>query len=385
MDPRFNDIESRPENEIFSIVFYPDRIYHAQYLNATRSSRYRYYVAEVRNKLDIAVIKGMVFLDGVYLCNFLRVEYRASRLVELAREKQRFVQSRIVAYVNLLPEDKSKAASAELQMHFCPWIDAFQVEVWETLEAPPTKRHDIKVLDLMGAKGQITKVRAWAGILADMGKLKQVELAFRENDTDDPFGYRIGNVQWDNDYFRSYQVPNTNQPSAPQNTVQVDNYLIDFQRGWFFDDVSKVAPVRYENAMLENISPDFNTTPGKNIIEMRWVLQREMGGSIVYFHEVTIPPGTIEGTHRHIGSEELYYIFEGEGVAYMGDGDDPSLTDPTAYPVKNIEIYCVGQRNVRVVPVKPRSVIYTKSGGIHGIRNTGTVPLRFVAFGYHSA
>ncbi len=270
-------------------------------------------------------------------------------------------------------------------MHFCPWIDAFQVEVWETLEAPPTKRHDIKVLDLMGAKGQITKVRSWAGILADMGKLKQVELAFHENDTDDPFGYRIGNVQWDNDYFRSYQAPNTNQPSAPQNTVLVSNYLIDFQRGWFFDDVSKVAPVRYENAMLENISPDFNTTPGKNIIEMRWVLQREMGGSIVYFHEVTIPPGTIEGTHRHIGSEELYYIFEGEGVAYMGDGDDPSLTDPAAYPVKNIEIYCVGQRNVRVVPVKPRSVIYTKSGGIHGIRNTGTVPLRFVAFGYHSA
>lgn len=385
MDPRFNDIESRPENEIFSIVFYPDRIYHAQYLNATRSARYRYFVAEVRNKLDMAVIKGMVFLDGVYLCNFIRIEYRASRLVELAREKQRFVQGRIVAYVNLIPEDKSKAANAELQLHFCPWIDAFQVEVWETLEAPPTKRHDVKVLGLMGARGEITKVRSWAGILADMGKLKQVELAFRENDTDDPFGYRIGNPQWDNDYFRSYQVPNTNQPSAPQNTVEVDNYLIDFQRGWFFDDVSKVAPVRYENAMLENTSPDFNTTPGKNIIEMRWVLQREMGGSIVYFHEVTIPPGTIEGTHRHIGSEELYYIFEGEGVAYMGDGDDPTLTDPARYPVKNIEIYCVGQRNVRVVPVKPRSVIYTKSGGIHGIRNTGTTPLRFVAFGYHSA
>jgi hypothetical protein len=66
MDPRFTDIQNRPENEIFAVVFYPDRIYHAEYLNATRSSRYRYYVHEVRNKMDITVMKGQVFLDGNY-------------------------------------------------------------------------------------------------------------------------------------------------------------------------------------------------------------------------------------------------------------------------------------------------------------------------------
>ena len=56
MDPRFNDIFTRPENAIFRVVFYPDRIYHAQYLNATRSPRYRYNVREVRNVVRSAYI-----------------------------------------------------------------------------------------------------------------------------------------------------------------------------------------------------------------------------------------------------------------------------------------------------------------------------------------
>jgi oxalate decarboxylase/phosphoglucose isomerase-like protein (cupin superfamily) len=34
--------------------------------------------------------------------------------------------------------------------------------------------------------------------------------------------------------------------------------------------------------------------------------------------------------------------------------------------------------------VKPGSVIFTKSGGMHGIRNTGNADLKFVAFLYHS-
>ena len=384
MNPSFDAIQTRPENAIFCIVFYPDRIYHAEYLNATRSPRYRYYVHEVRNRLDITVMKGMVFMDGVFLCNFLRLEYRASRLVEQAREKERFLRSKIMANIHLLPTNQANQASATVQLHYDEWIDAYQVEIWQTLEAPPTKHHDVKIANILGANQEITRVRAFGPALADLGALKQLELSFRENDIDEPFGYKITDPSWDNAYRASYQVPNTQTPSDPGNTVEVDSYLIDFQRGWFFDDVSKVLPVRYENAMTESKSPDFNTTPGQNVIEMRWVIQRQMGSSVVYFHEVTIPPGCIEGTHQHVGSEELYFIFEGEGIAYMGDGDDPTVTDPP-YPLKTIEIFCVGPRNIRVVPVKPRSVIYTKSGGIHGIRNTGTVPLRFAAFGYSSA
>jgi len=69
-----------------------------------------------------------------------------------------------------------------------------------------------------------------AGWLRELG-LEQYAPAFRENDIDLPLGYKIGNPQWDNDYGRTYQAPNTQEPSAPQNTVQTSNYLLDFRRG----------------------------------------------------------------------------------------------------------------------------------------------------------
>jgi oxalate decarboxylase/phosphoglucose isomerase-like protein (cupin superfamily) len=240
---------------------------------------------------------------------------------------------------------------------------------------------------MMGRDGSITRVRGFGPALADLDNLKQVELAFRENDIDFPFGYRIGNPQWDNNYGRTCQVPNTQDPSSPQNTAQVNNYRVDFQRGWFFTKVRDIAPVRYKNARMDPTSTDFNCPgPNDNTIEMRWVVQREFGSSIIYFMEVTIPPGTVDGTHQHIGTEELYYIFEGEGVAYMGDGDDPTLSDETQYPLRNVEIFGLPKHNVRELKVQPGSVIFTKSGGIHGIRNLNSdQPLRFVALGYHSA
>ncbi len=387
MDQAFNEIQNRPENSIFSIVFFPDRIYHAQYLNATRSSRYRYYVHEVRNALDNMVMKGRVFLDGNLIARFLRIEYRASRLVEQAREKDRFLRDMVLANVGVKHRDPTKNASAVVRLHFDNWINAYQVEIWDTLEPPPTKRHDLKVANMMGREGSITHIRAFDAALAEPDDIQQIELSFRENDIDIPLGYKIGDPQWDNNYGRTYQVPNTQDPSAEQNTVSVNSYLLDFRRGWFFEKVRDLLPVRYKNAMTESTSADFNTPgPNDNIIEMRWVVQRELGGSNVYFHEVTIPPGTVEGTHQHIGSEELYYIFEGEGIAYMGDGDDPTLTDNTQYPPGTVDIFGLPKHDVREVKVQPGSVIYTKSGGIHGIRNPhGTQPLRFVAFGYHSS
>ena len=51
-----------PWNKIFKIVFFPDRIYHAQYLNATRSPRYQYNVLEVRSRADFIVLKAEVYL-----------------------------------------------------------------------------------------------------------------------------------------------------------------------------------------------------------------------------------------------------------------------------------------------------------------------------------
>jgi mannose-6-phosphate isomerase-like protein (cupin superfamily) len=146
--------------------------------------------------------------------------------------------------------------------------------------------------------------------------------------------------------------------------------------------------VRYRNAMMMLDNPDRGDT---NVIEMRWLLQDEFGSSLVFFHEVTIPPSTVEGTHQHIGSEELYFITEGSGIAYMGSHDNPSLAVKNAdgtdrYPVVTRHIFGLDPKEVRELPVKRGSVIFTKSGGIHGIRNpSATQPLRFVAFLYQSA
>jgi mannose-6-phosphate isomerase-like protein (cupin superfamily) len=380
MDPAFNDIFTTTENEIFKVVFYPDRIYHARYLNATRSPRYRYNVHEVRSYLDINVMKGEVYLDGKFLSNFLRIEYGGSRLVEQAREKERFLRGELIAWVKLLPEEQQNIADARVKLHYCPWIDAYQVEIWETLEPPGNSYHDFLVLDQMGRQGGITRVKAFNPALKNIKSLKRLELAFRENDRNLPFGYQIpdGVAQWDNDFLRSHQEPRTQEPSSPENTILDQNYLINFQRGWYLQS-SDIAPVRYRNAMME---PDTNPdAKPDNIIDMRWLIQREFGGSMVFFHEVTIPPGKVEGTHQHIGTEELYYITEGEGIAYMRVGDDPQTEK---FPTVKREVMGIGQREFKELPVKPGSVIFTKSGGMHGIRNPGSVPLKFVAFLYHT-
>jgi mannose-6-phosphate isomerase-like protein (cupin superfamily) len=163
------------------------------------------------------------------------------------------------------------------------------------------------------------------------------------------------------------RYPTLTEPSRPQNTVDALNYLIDFQRGWFFN-AKDVQPVRYRNAMMTD---DNSESREDNIIEMKWLVQRELGSSVVFFHEVTIPPGTVEGTHRHIGTEELYFITEGKGIAYMADGDDPNNEK---FPIVERDIYTLGKLKCRELPVEPGSVIFTKSGGVHGIRNDGTAP-----------
>lgn len=376
MDTRFDQINSTTENSIFHVVFFPDRIYHAQYLNATRSERYRYNVREVRGQGDISVLKAEVYVDGRRYSNVLRIEYRASRLVEKARQQGRFLRGELLAFVNLLPDDRP-AANGTVKLSYCPWIDAYQVELWETLEAPETQPHDARVLDLMGYEGSITSLPNLRPMLANLPDLKRLELAFRENDRDLPFGFAIINPEWDNNYERKIQVPNTSTPSSPSNTIDTLNYLIDFQRGWYIQS-SDIAPVRYINAMMNDADIDRRSD---NVIEMRWLLQREFGSNVVFFHEVLIPPGMVEGTHQHIGSEELYYIVEGEGIAYMGENDDPATRN---FPTVERSIFGFDQpRRCKELPVKPGSIIFTKSGGIHGIRNPGDSPLRFVAFLYH--
>lgn len=381
MDPRFNRISSNPENEIFKVVFYPDRIYHSAYLNATVSSRYKYNVTEVRNKHDITLIKAQVFMDGRFLANVFRIEYLGTRLGEMVREQQRFLQSNVRCNIAVELPDKTELKS-EITLGYCNWVRAYQCEIWDNLDPIPGSAHHFKVLSQMGKKGAITHMNELDGALKIAKEIKIFTTAFKENETDEPFGYSIkeSTMAVDDDYLRTYQVPNTNTPSSPLNTVAVNNYLINFQRGWFLDS-KDVTPVRYSNAMMESHNPNYRPD-GSNIVEMKWILQREMGGNLVYFHEVNVTPGSFEGVHQHIGSEELYYIVSGEGIAYMGHDDDPKFDDATQ-PVVKQEIFCIGEKPVRQLKVSKGKIIYTKSGGIHGIQNTGTEPLIFVAFGYH--
>ncbi|MEU7136262.1 cupin domain-containing protein [Streptomyces sp. NPDC046261] len=375
MDTRFDEIFTHPENEIFRVVFYPDRIYHARYLSATRSSRYRYYVSEVRNSADGTAIKGDVFLGGTRLCSMLRIEYAGIRLVEQAREFGRRLGPRVKAWVRLVGDGPDRAGEAVVTLHWDPVIGAYAAEIWETLEPPAGSAHDHRVLPLMGRDAPITRVPRLSPLL---GGARKVLLAFREDGVLYPTGQNIGDAQWDNAYLRSHQEPRTPEPSSALNTVEDKNYLLDFQRGYFIPDAADVLPVNYRNAMTDPGDPERFED---NVIQMRWLFQRELGSELVFFHEVTVPPGTVEGTHRHIGSEELYYIVSGTGIAYMSDGDDPA-TD--SYPLVDRQVFGVGPVKCRELPVKPGSVILTKSGGVHGIRNPSGEPLKFVAFLYHT-
>ena len=400
--PAFNKNFDAPWNKIFKIVFFPDRIYHAEYLNATRSPRYRYNVLEVRGRSDFTVLKAEVYLDGKFLCNALRLEYRAGRLAEQVRERGRLLGGEVMAWVELTHAnpDLKDGLKRYVKMFFDAYVDAYQVEIWETLEAPPTASHSFKVLDQMGLHKPITAIPGFRPALRDIGNLVQVQVAFRETDVDRPLNYRLapGNEGWDNDYTRSHQEPNEAAPNSAKNTIDDQHYFVNFQRGWVLD-ANEILPVLYQNAMMEPSSADYfqgpTPNPGekrvmegdKNVMGMRWIIQRELGGTIVYFHQVEIPPGSVEGTHQHIGSEELYYFIEGEGIAYIGDGDDPVVDAKYPLVEPTPDIYGLGPKPCRQVPVRPGITIFTKSGGIHGVRNpkTNKKPLKFVAFGYHSS
>jgi mannose-6-phosphate isomerase-like protein (cupin superfamily) len=379
MKQRFDEIFTHPENEIFRVVFFPDRIYHARYLSATRSSRYRYNVTEVRSGADCTVMKGTVYLDGAELCNMIRIEYTAGRLVEQVREFNRRIGDTVKAWIRLEPTGAEPVEST-VTLHYDPVIDAFAAEIWQTLEPPECGSHDQRVLGLIGRDGAITKVPAFSPALGDLKALRRVLLAFREDERTFLTGRPIAtdDWQWDNAYMRSHQEPRVPAPSSSENTINDGNYLLDFQRGYFIPDASQVPPVSYRNPMTDDGNPDRRDD---NIIQMRWLFQREFGSEVLFFHEVTVPPGAVEGTHRHIGSEELYYIVAGNGLAYIDDGDDPS-TD--GYPLVERPVYGLDPVKCRELPVKPGSVLFTKSGGVHGIRNPGSEPLKFVAFLYHT-
>lgn len=78
----------------------------------------------------------------------------------------------------------------------------------------------------------------------------------------------------------------------------------------------------------------------------------EMKGKGRLFAENIMPPGSSIGLHPHIGDTEAYYFLEGSGLY---------------------------QNNKETYEVKAGDITVVDDGDMHGITNTGDVPLRFIA------
>jgi mannose-6-phosphate isomerase-like protein (cupin superfamily) len=379
----FRDLYSGTEHEVFKIVSFCERICHPRYLNASISPRYRYHVRTVQVKFDIVVMLAEVFLDAQFFCNALRLEYCSSRLIEAARLHGRSLGEQIQGWFRLISAGRGletppeqRGAAATIKLTFDEVIKAYQVEVWETLEAAPTCTHDMKVLDQMGRHGPITARSELKAALHDLSALRGIEIAFQEDDHDCRTGMRIEAPVWDNNYECKYQVPRSPEPDSPENTEFLPNYYISFLKGLYLDAAQK-SPIRYRNAMMDDSNPERRPD---NIIEIRWLLQRQLGGRSIYFQEVTVPPRAVEGVHLYVGAEALYYVIEGEGVAYLGEHDDPATA---SFPTVQRDVLGVGLRPCKAVPLRPGTTVYARSGAMQGLANPGNQPLRLVRFGIH--
>lgn len=93
---------------------------------------------------------------------------------------------------------------------------------------------------------------------------------------------------------------------------------------------------------------------GKGTAYVYHVLQKdEMMGHGRLYARVVLPPGSSIGNHTHNGDTEPYYILKGTGIFTEPDGTQ--------------------------VPVKAGDVCLIECGQSHGIENTGTEDLEFMA------
>ena len=78
----------------------------------------------------------------------------------------------------------------------------------------------------------------------------------------------------------------------------------------------------------------------------------ELAGQCGMFAKVTVPPGASLGRHAHTGDTETYYILQ--GTAQYTDGDE-------------------------TYTVKAGDTTFCADGAFHGIENTGSDDLIFIA------
>ncbi len=104
--------------------------------------------------------------------------------------------------------------------------------------------------------------------------------------------------------------------------------------------------------MLEKIIRK-NAAGGKGEVILQPLLTEEQKGTkIGTYAEVTIPAGSSLGLHRHTGNAESYYILSGKGL-YTDDD--------------------------KTYEVSAGDATYCADGHSHGLENTGTTDLKFMA------
>jgi mannose-6-phosphate isomerase-like protein (cupin superfamily) len=98
---------------------------------------------------------------------------------------------------------------------------------------------------------------------------------------------------------------------------------------------------------------------GKGEYFVRTLLDDVPRSAFKYIRDLTLYPGSSVGEHLHEDDEEIYFVISGIGVMVV-DGEE------------------------RIVG--PGTVVLTKSGSRHGLKNGGTEDLRiFVACAYERA
>lgn len=92
---------------------------------------------------------------------------------------------------------------------------------------------------------------------------------------------------------------------------------------------------------------------GKGQVVLRHILNEgELNGKCRMYAEVTLAPGCSIGDHPHHGETETYYILHGTGT-YSDNGEKR--------------------------PVQPGDITFCADGNTHGLENTGTEDLVFMA------
>jgi mannose-6-phosphate isomerase-like protein (cupin superfamily) len=77
----------------------------------------------------------------------------------------------------------------------------------------------------------------------------------------------------------------------------------------------------------------------------------EFSSPLCAFNVLTLEPGVSVGYHQHVGSEEVYWVLEGKGIAR----DDQETLE-----------------------LGPGDALLTRDQHFHSIENTGTAPLKIL-------